>query len=1149
MGQVMIFEIPILIEHRSDGAQGTSLYCVRPLFFETPEKRNRELSKATSRLEQQLRDELRWLASSGDHRRLSNYTFAPHVSLHWLDLQLDLKSKMERCKTVLGTFVNDGRLIAFSPYLRDVWFEIQSKANLQERARFVLTRHFRDLESRQDRAPIDRQLARLRLKKKPWLSLVELEINTQLVGQQRDQRQLAFLGGETEVDGADELRRVGRLLNSLYPDELTRAVCRNDLVRHLGGLLETAGNRPLLLVGSPLVGKTTLIHEVLFRDVKRSEECRPGAKTSCRQIWQIAPQRIITGMSFVGQWENRWLAILRHVRKRRYVLYLADLLGLFQAGVTSQSDLSAAELLKPFLERREIRLLAEMTPEQLRVLRERNRGFADIFQVLRIEESDEETALKIQLDVMRSLETRFAVRFDLEVLATVLDLAHRYQPYAAFPGKAARWLHQLAVKYKGRRVKRDDVIDEFHVKSGLQLAFVDTRGTLRRSDIVEHLQNHIIGQQEAVDAMADVISIAKARLNDPGRPLGSLFFLGPTGVGKTECSKALARYLFSDASRLLRFDMNEFVSPDAAARLVGTFDQPQGLLTAAVRHQPFCVLLFDEIEKAHPDVFDLLLQILGEARLTGSQGRTADFSNAVVILTSNLGTREASRDLGFGAGDEASSHRTYQKAVRDFFRPEFFNRLDRIVPFGRLSREEMEQIARAIIAEATGRHGLLRRKCVVDISTEALERIIDRGYDPVLGARAMRRSVERELVSPLARQLAGVQRETPTVLEVFARGGELAVEVSPLEQSQPWPETFRSSSDDLKEDAVRALSALERLSRAYEAKRPPGELLAANIGPEFAAYLGIMELTRDAKALAREIAEIVSMPRSNTTMPTMQSRPRRKRSEARLRGWKSTRHFLKELYSAEDVNEFCREIAEEVRPSSSVEEMQLAWLELLDRLALLNALVPDDNGWAGDRVLLLVRSPNATPDRRPAFTRSLLGYFSWTTGPQSSEDASHGGVAGGYGLESSHRTVVSSGTSAVEQAVIASRASSPEDIDVVVVEGYRAARLVQLHNGTHLQTARDGRMKVYQVVALPLGVGDREDEVVRDVLARDERWRNAGGPGDCETNSGPFAWKPVVTFSDSSRQLDIDFRYDRASDGGWDRLSRLLPLPPNFVTS
>ena len=870
----MIFEVPILIQPRPEAGQEGSLYSVRPLFFESPEMEDRDLSNATRRLEQKLREELRTLARAGDHWRLAHYAFSPDLSLHRLDIKLELRRGMQRCQLVVATFKHEDRLIGYLPYLADVWFDIESESEVSEGTTAVLTRYFRDLEKLRETVEVERQLQRLQTKKKPSLSVLELEIDTRVSVRKPIEQQFALLNEATAINGAEQLRRVGRSLHELYPDRLTRAVRRDELVQTLCDLLAAPDNRPVMLVGRPLVGKTTLVHEAVFREMTREGREPAKARSNRAQVWQIAPQRLVTGMSFVGQWENRWLAILRHARKRRHVLYFDDLVGLFQAGITSQSNLSAADVLKPYVERREVRLLAEMTPEQLRIVRERDRGFADMFHILPVEEPTEEATVRILLGVIRSVEAQFRVQFHTEVLPTVLDLTRRYQGDAAFPGKAAAWLGQLAVKYRGRAVNRQDVMQEFHAKSGLQLGFIDSRQQLPREEIVRGLRSRIIGQQEAVEAMVDVVSIAKARLNDPHRPLGSLFFLGPTGVGKTECAKALACYLFGDESRLLRFDMNEFVSPYAAARLVGTFDQPEGLLTAAVRHQPFCVLLFDEIEKAHPDVFDLLLQVLGEARLTEALGRTADFSNAVVILTSNLGTRESSRELGFGGSDEASAESTFHKAVQDFFRPEFFNRLDRIVPFRRLSREQLAQIAQSLILDATSRHGLVRRKCVVDISADALERMIDRGYDPALGARAIRRSVESELVSPLARQLASVIPDTPTVLEVTGRSSKLSVQVTALVQSEPWPETARPTSLSVSEDRIaKARSALDRIMHVCETSRPQGEILAGGIAPQFAWYLGMMELVKDSQVLLSEIAEVhkASQNQSGDPCPAIQA--------------------------------------------------------------------------------------------------------------------------------------------------------------------------------------------------------------------------------------------------------------------------------------
>src|SRR5262249_48367269 len=301
-----------------------------------------------------------------------------------------------------------------------------------------------------------------------------------------------------------------------------------------------------------------------------------------------------------------------------------------------------------------------------------------------------------------------------DLLPTVVNIERRYVRYAAFPGKAAAFLHKLAVKYRTSKITRKNALEEFHAKSGMAVSFLDGQTKLERASVIDALGKEVVGQDTALEAAADVVCIAKARLNDPDRPLASFLFLGPTGVGKTQCAKSLAAYLFSSEDKIIRFDMNEFISPTSASRLVGTFDYPEGLLTSAVQRQPFSVVLLDEIEKAHKDVFDLLLQVMGDGRLTDALGRTVDFTNTILIMTSNLGVREASTHLGFRQ-NESSEASVYIQAAEKFFKPEFFNRLDRIIPFERLRREDVQKIALRLIRDVFARDGLMRRKCILQV--------------------------------------------------------------------------------------------------------------------------------------------------------------------------------------------------------------------------------------------------------------------------------------------------------------------------------------------------------------------------------------------------------------------------------------------------
>jgi hypothetical protein len=322
--------------------------------------------------------------------------------------------------------------------------------------------------------------------------------------------------------------------------------------------------------------------------------------------------------------------------------------------------------------------------------------------------------------------------------------------------------------------------------------------------------------------------------------VAGLLFVGPTGVGKTECARALAATLYGHEDRLVRFDMNEFVGHDSVARLVGSGGHPDGLLTAALRRQPFSVVLLDEVEKAHPDALNLLLQILGDGRLTDALGRTADFTQAILIMTSNLGAREVSRSLGLRNQAE-QEELTYLKAVRDYFPPELFNRIDQVIAFDHLERADLARLSERLLQRLLNRDGLVRRQCLLEVHPLARERIVDMGFDPRLGARALKRSLEREVAAPVARRLAGMPPDLPTSVRL---GPELEIEVEaltlvaprrqPTGSLEPLLEATRArlaslgpagrvSQEDLDEQALLYFE-LQDLQRALEAKlRRPGK--------------------------------------------------------------------------------------------------------------------------------------------------------------------------------------------------------------------------------------------------------------------------------------------------------------------------------------
>lgn len=938
----MLVSIPIYVEVRRE--DGRSMHRCRPLFFDGPQSADPHLGLAMSKLNRVLKPFLDQFGASDRHDGLAERLFSPITTTHLLKFTLELRERQARCKHLWVVFEALDMRVAFTPSLPRLWCQLGPGEKLETRAREVLTSHFREEEKRLRKAEGGDAPEASSLEGQAWVTTIDLEIKTRQPDEKKELRKLSALLAEGPIDGTRELQRVGRCLDWLYPDELQRAVGRDDEVDRLSRLLSGPDHRPIVLVGPRSVGKTTVLHECVRRRVAK----RGKPYAARRNVWLLTPGRLISGMMYVGQWEGRVQAILRTARKRKHVLYFDDFLGLYAAGISRDASLSVADVLKPFILRREVRVLTEMTVEAWQAFQERDRGLADQFHVLRVDAMSEVRTREIMLEVHRRLEDVHGARFDLEALPTIVQLTRAYVRDAAFPGKAAAFSRHLATKFADKPITRADVHHEFHLRTGLALGLLDERQPLDRAEVVRRLRHKVVGQQAAVDAAADAVVVAKARLNDPSRPPATYLFLGPTGVGKTQCAKALAEVMFSDAKRLLRFDMNEFVTPHAAAGLVGTFGAPEGLLTSAVRRQPFSVVLFDEIEKAHPDVFDLLLQVLGEGRLTDSLGRTADFSNAVIVMTSNLGTKTTGQSIGL-APTEASEAHGYVKAAERFFRPEFFNRIDRIVPFQALAREEMRDIADLLLADVFRRDGLVRRRCALAVEPQAMTRIVDAGYHPQFGARALKRAIERQLVQPVAAKLSGVSPELPAVIRVFPHPDGVAAFVQPLESAATTePNRFAESPPE---------DQLSRIRRFADCVR--GEIVARRsqladssdgLSPDQLRRYAIVEQLRTVREQAEELTDALESWRHGARGPEISPKsPTSKMVVRALYRAIPQRRILRDIQSANDIHEYLRDSTHDVRRLESPEERLAA---LRDEVALLNVLLSSDA--TSDRAVLLI---------------------------------------------------------------------------------------------------------------------------------------------------------------------------------------------------
>ena len=386
-------------------------------------------------------------------------------------------------------------------------------------------------------------------------------------------------------------------------------------------------------------------------------------------------------------------------------------------------------------------------------------------------------------------------------------------------------------------------------------------------------REHVIAQEEACEAAAEVITTLQMGLNDPTKPLATMLLVGPTGVGKTETAKAIAKQLFGRADRMIRLDMSEFADPFSVARLLGDRYRPDGELTRRVREHPFSVVLLDEIEKADPAIFDALLQVLGEGRLTNNAGMTTDFCNTIVLMTSNLGVRDRERSLGYGyPGGE--TERTadavhYRRAAEEFFRPEFFNRIDRVVAYARLGREAITPLVRRILEELLSRRGLRRSGVVVEVEPQLTDLLIEQGFEPQYGARSLRRALEQRLTAPLARHLAAhVSHAGTAVVQLYVAGTEIGMDVWHLRDHplDPRLEVDDARAPGLPDRYQQLRERFEELSadpraRALDARRR--ELLRetasmdeANASPEPSLELEDLLAFGDAKhELERDLAE------------------------------------------------------------------------------------------------------------------------------------------------------------------------------------------------------------------------------------------------------------------------------------------------------
>jgi len=666
------------------------------------------------------------------------------------------------------------------------------------------------------------------------------------------QEVLAGLTGPAEFHGAVELPRVAQDLNQRFPESLLRTTEPDERVDTLYRGLYGPTPASVVILGPPGAGRTTLLHEAIHRRLSAHEDSFDKAP----KVWHLDPTRVIAGMRIVGQWQRRATAILdhlvtrlseRHKLRTPDALYVDNPVALTRVGRSDGSRLTLSSVLRPYLERRRLPVFLEATPEAWRRVEEADRAFADLFQILRVTPPDPARTLRIVARQRAALEMNAEVTITRGAVKRVQDLEGRFPSGRAMPGALTERLAQLASLHTRGTVDEDAVDAAFRRRSRLRPRMYDPAVPLEDAAVRGFLESRLIGQPEARESLVEVIHAIRSGLSDPGRPYASYLFVGPTGVGKTEAAKLLSEFLFEDGEGLTRFDMNEYVDAGAAARLVGDASRPSGQLAGRLRHRPFCVLLLDEIEKAHPSVHDLLLQVLDEGRLSDGAGRPIDFTRAVILLTSNVGAREARGGIGFAGGSGAAAA-AYRAAVSRTFRPELINRLDRTIVFSPLGPEEIRLITGLQLRRLLCRDGFLRRSVALETPPATLDAIAARGFDPQMGARALKRALESALVTPVAAALSNLPQDKPVVLrvDVAPQTGALTPTVLPLPLAERRP-----PAEDVEaptwESMVSALEAMEASLRERMDDRPIAATATPDgvvVPPEFTLLGDITELRR-----------------------------------------------------------------------------------------------------------------------------------------------------------------------------------------------------------------------------------------------------------------------------------------------------------------
>lgn len=643
-------------------------------------------------------------------------------------------------------------------------------------------------------------------------------------------------GWEFNEENFPTLAPVARNLTTLAKQgKIDPVIGRDDEVdRALQILGRRTKNNPMLL-GEPGVGKTAVAEGVALRlaagDVPH--------EFMDKQLIQLDISGVVAGTKFRGEFEEKMKKIIDEVRRNGNIILFVDEMHMLMNAGGSEGAVDASNILKPALARGEIQVMGATTFDEYQKHIEKDRAFERRFAPIKIEEPSVSDTMLILEGLRPRYEAYHHVKIEDEALEAAITLSDRYLTDRQLPDKAIDLMDEAAAKLKlnhkrNRRVmalqKEIQTLEEEKIAFMKEKDFIHANETQqlqaeketelekamnrkaprqvvtkaqiedvlsqwtgipvkqmaqKESTRLLHLENdlhrRVIGQDKACSAIARAIRRARSGLRDPKRPMGSFMFLGPTGVGKTELAKTLADTMFGSEDAMIRVDMSEFMSQENVSRLIGSapgyvgYDEG-GQLTEKVRHQPYSVVLFDEVEKAHPEVFNLMLQMLDDGYITDAKGRKVDFKNTIIIMTSNLGATELrdNKTVGFGAesaDDEEAIKSTMMNALKEHFRPEFLNRIDETIVFQSLTKEEIVKIAKLMMTQLEKR--LAEQNITLKVTPSALEWLANKGYDKENGARPLQRTIQNEVEDLLAEQLLSGELTTGDSARIGVKQGKL----------------------------------------------------------------------------------------------------------------------------------------------------------------------------------------------------------------------------------------------------------------------------------------------------------------------------------------------------------------------------------------